>query len=76
MEELSSLEKKVKEGFIGQRMIVLPPNLKSAVSKNNLTRGLYLTAIGFYPTHLFTIERERKAAINTFFYIVWRAEVI
>jgi len=59
MEEIAGLEKKVKEGFIGQRMIVLPPNLKSAVSKNSLTKGLHLTAIGFYP-HAAFHDRERK----------------
>ncbi|WP_207435147.1 helix-turn-helix domain-containing protein [Sabulibacter ruber] len=59
MEGISSLDKKVKEGFIGQRMIVLPPNLKGAASKNVLTRGIYLTAIGFYP-HATFHDRERK----------------
>ncbi|RFZ94650.1 AraC family transcriptional regulator [Mucilaginibacter conchicola] len=41
--------KGVKEGFIGQKMIVLPPNIKKRLLGNALTSGFYLTAIGFYP---------------------------
>lgn len=65
MEGISGFEKKVKEGFIGQRTIVIPPNLKSAVSKNSLTKGLYLTAIGFYP-HATFHDRERKKGSNQY----------
>lgn len=49
MDNLTVDKKKIKEGFIGQRMIVLPPDVKRAVIKNDLIKGLYLTAIGYYP---------------------------
>jgi len=51
--------KKIKEGFVGQQMIVLPPNIKKLVVKNNLTRLFHLTAIGYYPNASFH-HRTRK----------------
>ena len=51
--------KKIKEGFIGQRMIVLPPNVKKQVVKNELIKRCYLTAVGFYPRAV-NHDRERK----------------
>lgn len=51
--------KKIKEGFVGQRMIVLPPNVKKQVVKNELIKRCYLTAIGFYPNAV-NHDRERK----------------
>lgn len=51
--------KKVKEGFVGQRMIVLPPNIKKHVLKNELIKRFFLTAIGFYPRAVYH-DRERK----------------
>lgn len=41
--------KSVKEGFIGQKMIVLPPGLKKRLLNNLLTSAFHLTAIGFFP---------------------------
>jgi AraC-like DNA-binding protein len=49
MDNLTGDKKKIKEGFIGQRMIVLPPDVKRGVIKNPLSKILYLTAIGYYP---------------------------
>lgn len=59
------INKKIREGFLGQKMIVLPPNIKKLVVGNSLTRNLYLTAIGYYPkaTHH---DRERKHGINEY----------
>ena len=51
--------KKIKEGFAGQRMIVLPPDVKKMAAKNELTRRCFLTAIGHYP-HAAFHDRERK----------------
>ncbi|MBE9583213.1 AraC family transcriptional regulator [Mucilaginibacter sp. JRF] len=51
--------RKVKEGFLGQKMIVLPPNIKKLVVGNTLTQGFYLTAIGYYPRAIYH-DRERK----------------
>ncbi|MDB4901376.1 MAG: helix-turn-helix-domain containing protein AraC type [Mucilaginibacter sp.] len=51
--------KKIKEGFVGQRMIVLPPDIKKSVVKNELIKRFYLTAIGYYPKAV-NHDRERK----------------
>ena len=50
---------KIKEGFIGQRMIVLPPDIKKSAIKSELIKRFYLTAVGFYP-HAISHDRERK----------------
>jgi AraC-like DNA-binding protein len=39
----------VKQGFLGQRMIVLPKNIISGIRKNPLVSQLYFTDIGFFP---------------------------
>ena len=57
--------KKIKEGFVGQRMIVLPPNLKRVVTGNPLIRNFYLTAIGYYPKAIYH-DRERKTGSNQY----------
>lgn len=59
MDNITDDRKKVKEGFVGQKMIVLPPDIKKAVTKNPLIKGLYLTAIGYYPRAVYH-DRERK----------------
>lgn len=40
---------KVKAGFLGQRMIVLPKKIISGIKKNTLINGLYFTDIGYFP---------------------------
>ena len=42
-------EPKVPEGLAGQRMIMLPPNVREQATTNPLIQHVYLTAIGFYP---------------------------
>lgn len=59
MDNITDDRKKVKEGFVGQKMIVLPPDVKKAVTKNPLIKELYLTAIGYYPRAVYH-DRERK----------------
>ena len=61
----SNLHKKVKEGFVGQRMIVVPPDVKREIVKNDLINEMYLTAIGFYP-HASFHDRERKLGTNQY----------
>ncbi len=50
--------KKIKEGFVGQQMIVLPPDILNRVSESPLILDFYLTAIGFYP-HAAYHDRKR-----------------
>ncbi|HTN35682.1 MAG TPA: AraC family transcriptional regulator [Arachidicoccus sp.] len=38
-----------EEGFMGQKMIILPPNLEHKSRSNVIIKRFYLTAIGFYP---------------------------
>jgi len=40
---------RVKDGFLGQRMIVLPKNILAGVKKNPLISSLYFTDIGIFP---------------------------
>ncbi|HKG05332.1 MAG TPA: AraC family transcriptional regulator [Pedobacter sp.] len=50
MEQQSfEVKKRIKEGFLGQRIIVLPPHIKRKLTANPLIRNFYLTAIGHYP---------------------------
>jgi AraC family transcriptional regulator of arabinose operon len=49
MDYNTAQRKGVKEGFIGQKMIVLPPGIKKRLLFNALIGGFYLTAIGYYP---------------------------
>ena len=40
---------KLKDGFKGSRMIVLPPPVTEALAKDPFTAKLYLTDIGHFP---------------------------
>jgi AraC-like DNA-binding protein len=50
---------KIKEGFTGQRMIILPPNIRKLISLNPLLNRFYLTSMGYYPYAVYH-DRERK----------------
>ncbi|NER17872.1 AraC family transcriptional regulator [Spongiivirga citrea] len=39
----------LKEGFVGQKMIVLPNDIKKRLKENHVTSAFYITDIGFYP---------------------------
>jgi len=39
----------MREGFLGQKMVVLPKDILGATKKDPLTKELYLTDIGYYP---------------------------
>ncbi|MGS2738207.1 AraC family transcriptional regulator [Sinomicrobium sp. M5D2P17] len=41
--------KRIHDGFIGQRMIVLPKKIISTIKKNPLINSLFFTDIGFFP---------------------------
>ena len=56
---------KIKEGFIGQRMITIPPNIKAEILKNELIKDFYTTAIGYYP-HANYHDRKRKTGSNEY----------
>ncbi len=50
---------KKKEGFHGERVCILPINIKYALQKNALCKNLYLTDIGYYPNARYH-NRERQ----------------
>ncbi|MDV6169771.1 helix-turn-helix domain-containing protein [Flavobacterium sp. DG1-102-2] len=43
------MDTSIKQGFLGQRMIVLPKNIISGIKKNPLIASLYFSDIGFFP---------------------------
>lgn len=45
----SDIAKKIKEGFVGQRLITVPKEIITSLLKNPLINSLYLTDIGFFP---------------------------
>ncbi len=52
-----------KDGFNGQRAIVLPSKIIKYCAENPLTRNLFITDIGFYPKAKFHF-RERSGGIS------------
>lgn len=40
---------KLKDGFLGQRMIVIPKNIIARIKENMLIHNLYFTDIGYFP---------------------------
>ena len=40
---------RIKEGFIGQKLIVLPPDIRRAIVANPVIKNFHLTAMGHYP---------------------------
>lgn len=61
-------ETKIRDGFIGQKMIIIPYGLRQALRKNELVKGLYLTSMGYFP-HASAHFRERKNGSGEFILI-------
>lgn len=61
----NSDSKKVKEGFVGQRMVTTPPNIIQEIKNNQLIRDFYTTAIGYYPNAHYH-DRKRKEGSNEY----------
>lgn len=55
--------KKRKDGFQGERSIVLPPNVVTLEAHDPLASSLYVTDIGYYPSALYHF-RERTEPIR------------
>ncbi|WP_293305835.1 AraC family transcriptional regulator [Pedobacter sp. UBA5917] len=60
--------KKIKEGFIGQKRIVLPPNIRKRIVNNPIVKTFYLTAIGHYPKAA-NHDIERKSGSKDYIFI-------
>ncbi|RAV30013.1 AraC family transcriptional regulator [Sinomicrobium soli] len=59
MENDLSKSRRIKEGFIGQKMYVVPRNIRQVITGNPLINSLYFTDVGYYP-HATHHYRERK----------------
>ncbi|MBR6319223.1 MAG: AraC family transcriptional regulator [Prevotella sp.] len=57
--------KKRKDGFLGERAIVLPPAVVETEAADPLASSLYVTDIGFYPSALYHF-RERREPIGQY----------
>ena len=59
---------KKREGFLGQRMVVLPKNVRSEIQNNPIINSLYVTDVGYYPyaEHHY---RKRESGSNEFILI-------
>lgn len=60
--DLNNFETRVKDGFIGQRMIVLPRKIISSIKKKDLISQLYATDIGFFPHAKFHFTERKKGS--------------
>lgn len=49
MDHTQGVVNKIEEGFLGQRMIVLPPDKRRKIISNIFSKNLYIAAIGYYP---------------------------
>lgn len=58
-------EKKIQDGFVGQKMIVLPPNVRLEMLKNDLISRFHVVASGFFP-HAAHHDRERKCGCDEY----------
>lgn len=57
--DFNKFRTRVRAGFVGQRMIVLPKKILAEIKKNSLINQLYVTDIGFFPRAKFHF-RERN----------------
>ncbi len=53
--------KKRKDGFLGERSIVLPPDVVKIESEDHLASSLYVTDIGYYPSALYHYRERAKS---------------
>ena len=59
---------KLKDGFTGERSIVLPPLVKEMMEEDPMVSMLHITDIGYYPKAEFHY-RERPVPIDQFVFI-------
>ena len=63
--EISKEHKKIKDGFLGQRMTTMPPNVLNDMIENPMIAEFYITAIGYYPKAIYH-DRKRKYGSNEY----------
>jgi AraC family transcriptional regulator, arabinose operon regulatory protein len=66
---------KINSGFLGERVIVLPPSILDELRKDELCELLYITDIGFYPkAENHYRSRTAKEAINFILFYCYEGE--
>lgn len=68
MADILNVDQRIKEGFIGQKMFIIPKNICREIKRNPLIESLYFTDIGFYP-HATSHFRERPVGCKQFILI-------
>lgn len=58
----------IKEGFMGQRMLVFPNQVKKKLMENPITKAFYVTDLGYYP-NAFHHRRERNKGAKEYIFI-------
>ena len=62
---------RIRDGFAGQKMIVLPRNIIAQISNNPFLNALYVTDIGFFPTAKYHyVNRKEGSPQNILIYCV------
>jgi AraC-like DNA-binding protein len=65
---MDSISTKKRDGFLGQKLIFIPENIRNNIKDNPLINSLYITSIGYFP-HAVHHFRERKEGANQFILI-------
>lgn len=58
---MKSNERK-REGFLGQKMVVIPKNVRAVMNQSPMVSNLYVTDIGYYPSAEHHYRRRRRGA--------------
>lgn len=62
---------KIKDGFLGQKMVVIPDSIKKELVQNTICNPFYLTDLGFYPNaHNHYRTRKKGANEDIFIYCI------
>ena len=64
----SEINQKIRDGFLGQNMYVMPNHIIIWIKKNPLISSLYITDIGYFP-HATNHYRERKKGSSSYILI-------
>lgn len=65
---------KRKDGFSGERALVLPASIIHTMENNPLANALHITDIGYYPRAEHHFRKREIPSLNTYLFIVWRGE--
>lgn len=70
--EQEMTEERKRDGFKGERMVVLPTEAFQDYVEHPLVRRLFLTDVGFFPVQRIITEKEGMELKNTFSFTVQR----